>query len=232
MTFAQIYAEVLNRLEASSDTTYITTIMVKLWVNMAYHWVLSFKKWPHLEELGTDAIDATGKYAYPTRMKTKSAYLITVDDKRYRKIRYEDYLAYLEDESTGTDKVWAEFDNYIYINGNACDVDDVVNIYGQVEVADMTDDATTTVFNGVEPSVEEAIIRRATATGIAKYGNDKSEAISEENSAKDLANNVFDRIRENAPREMLKKTKRFRRLNVLKGSIDNRDPNNTIGNFR
>lgn len=231
MTFAQLYAEVENRLSTSADTTYITPTMVKLWVNMAYHWVLSFKKWPHLEDTGTDLIDATGKYPYPTRMKTKSAYLITVAAKRYRKIRYEDYLAYLEDDSTGDDKVWAEFDGYIYINGNSCSVGDAVIIFGQIEVVDLSSDSDTTLFASVEPVIEEAIIRRATATGLAKYGNDKNEAIIEEKAAADLVGIVFDRIRDNAPREMLKKTKRFRRLDVLKGTIDSRDPKSTIGNF-
>ena len=116
MQFSIMQTEVRDRITVLSTSTYITTTMIKRWLNMAKDWACSYQRWPMILAKGTDLIDSTGNYPYPTLMRTKSAYLIRVNSKRYQKIRYEDYLAYLEDDSAGDHKVWAEFNRTIYIN--------------------------------------------------------------------------------------------------------------------
>lgn len=222
--------EVRNRLTVLSDSTFITTTNIKLWLNMAKDWALSYKKWPFLESSGSDLIDSTGAYPYPTLMKAKSAFLVTVDGKRYEKIRYEDYLRYLENYSDGTDRIWAEFDRTIYINGNACDVGDAVVIYGQIGVVDLSDDDDTTPFADAEPSGDEAIIRRAVAVGMKKIGNMDNQALLEEAEAKAILETIWARILEVKPREVLKSTQRFNRINIINGTLRRNDPNN-VGRF-
>ena len=230
MQFSIMQTEVRDRLTILSTSTLITTTMIKRWLNMSKDYALSYKKWPFLEYKGTDLIDATGTYPYPTLMKTKSAFLITVAGERYEKIRYEDYLKYLEDYSTGDAKVWAEFERSIYINGNACSVGDAVAIYGQKGVVDLSGDAETTPFDAAEPSGDEAIIRRAVAIGMKKIGNLDREALIEENEAKAILEAIWQRIQEAKPREVLKSTQRFQRINILKGTREKTDPND-VGLF-
>ena len=230
MQFSIQQTEVRDRLTILSTSTLITTTMIKRWLNMAKDWALSYKKWPFLEYKGTDLIDATGTYPYPTLMKTKSAFLVTVAGERFEKIRYEDYLKYLEDVPTGDDKVWAEFDRDIYINGNACSVGNAVCIYGQKGEVDLSGDTETTPFDAAEPSGDEAIIRRAVAIGMKKIGGLDSEALIEENEAKVILDTIWQRILEAKPREVLKTTQRFRRINILKGTTEKTDPSD-VGKF-
>ena len=231
MQFSIMQQEVLDRLTVLSTSTYLTTTMVKRWLNLAMHWALSWKKWPFLEMKGTDLIDATATYPYPTGMRTKSAFLVRVDSKRYDKIRYEDYLTYFEDYPSNTDKVWTEYDRNIYINANACTVGNAVEIYGQESISDMSVDADTTPFTVAEPLGDEAIIDKAVSLACKKIPGLLNQAQLEEQSAAQKLEIVWDRIREVMPRSVLKTTPLFRKIDVLKGYTSSSDPNN-IGNFR
>ena len=228
--FSVMQTEVLDRLTVLSTSTYITTAMVKRWLNMGMHWALTWKKWPFLEMKGADLIDATATYPYPTGMRSKSAFLVRVDNKRYEKIRYEDYLTYLEDYSTGTDKVWAEYDRSIYINANACVVGNTVEIYGQESVNDMSADADTTPFTAAEPLGDEAVIDKAVSMACKKIPGLLKQAQLEEQSAMQKLEIVWARIQEAKPREVLKSTPLLRKIDVLKGHTSSADPNN-IGQF-
>lgn len=230
MLFSAMQTEVLDALSLVSTDVSITTTMIKRWLNMAKDWALAYKRWPFLETKGSDLIDATGKYPYPTLMKTKSAYLVRVNSERYVKIRYEDYLAYLEDDSTGDDKVWAEFDRDIYINGNACVVGEAVEIYGVEGVADMSVDGNTTPFADAEPSGDEAIIKCAIAKGLKKVGGSTADANTLMLEARDILERIWDRLTEAMPREQLKGTPLFKKIDMLNGTTSDTDPNN-IGNF-
>ncbi len=298
MLFSAMITEVRDGLNVLSASTFITTAMIQRWICMAMDWALSYKKWPFLEYKGTDLIDATGTYPYPTSMKTKSAFLVTVAGERFEKIRYEDYLKYLEDDSSGDDKVWAEFDRDIYINGNACSTGDAICIYGQAIPASLTTgktgvattttalrliDATksqfvagdvdktvwnkidntfaivtgynsttsltidtdimasgedyelyaesgTTPFATAEPSGDEAIVLRAISRGYKKIEGFETEARLAEASAKELLDNIWDRIQEAKPREVLKTTRMFKKINILKGTTGESAESN-IGKF-
>ena len=222
--------EVNDNLSLVSTDVIITSTMVKRWLNMAKDFALAYKKWPFLEYKGTDLIDSTAKYPYPTLMKTKSAYLVRVNSKIYTKIRYEDYLHYLEDEPTGEDRVWAEFDRDIYINANACSVGNAVEIYGTQGVADLSADGESTPFADAEPSGDEAIIKIAIAKGLKKIGGSTTEANNLMMEAKDILERIWDRMTEAMPREQLKTTPLFKKIDILGGTTEQTDPNK-IGNF-
>ena len=230
MTFENMQIELKDRLTVVSGDTFITDTMIKRWLNIGLHWALNYKRWPLLQKKFTDAIDATGTYPYQSNMKTKSCYLITVAGERYVKIRYEDYLKYLEDDSTGDDRVWSEFDRDIFINGNACTVGDAVIMFAYEDVTDLSAIGDTSPFASAEPAGDEAIIKYAEAIGIKKFGGSLTEARSAEMSAEAILASVWARISEAMPREVLKATPLFRRINILDGTTEDTDPNN-IGNF-
>lgn len=235
MQNSTIKTDVCSRLGISyadiATNSQFSATEIQLWVNQAMHWALNYKKWPFLESSGTDLIDATGTYPYPTKMKHGSAFLVTVAGKRYVKIEYEHYLKYLEEYSTGTDKVWSEYDRNIYINGNACTVGNAVIIYGQIAVADLAlaTDADLTPFADSEFAGDEAIVLRATAIGL-KIKKQYSEARLMEAQAEGILNNIWSRIMEAAPRKQSKGTKLFKRINILKGTIGESTSDN-VGRF-
>lgn len=218
MTFANMKIDLRDRLTILSTSTLITTTMLARWLNQAKDICLVSYRWPFLQKKSTDLIDATGTYSYPSGIRTKSIYLITVDGERYVKIAYEDYLKYLEEYSTGKDRVWAEFDRDVYINGNACSVGETINMYGYEKVADLSSDSDTTPFDAAEPSGDEAIIRRAVAVGMRKIGGLDNEALIEEREAKEILETIWARIQEAKPREVRKGRQLFRRIDILKGT--------------
>jgi hypothetical protein len=195
-----------------------TLVELKRWLNLGKDWALNYKRWPFLEHQDTDVIDATGTYPYQAEMKTKSIYLITVAGERFKKIRYEDYLKYLEDYSSGNDKVWAEHDRDTFINGNACSVGDAVIMFGYEAAADMVGDTTVTPFDAAEPAGDEAVVLRALAIGL-RIKKKEIEARGAEKEAENILDKIWARIAEAKPREVLKSTPLLKRINVLKGTI-------------
>jgi hypothetical protein len=303
MTFTLLQEELCGRLGVAfadiDNNGLFDSTKIKRWLNMAKDRALSYRKWPFLEYAGSDLIDATGKYPYPTLMKTKSAFLVTVAGERYEKVRYEDYLKYFEDYSDGDDKVWAEFDRDIYINGNACSVGEAVIIYGQKGIADLdtgksgvasattashlvdatksqfvagdvgktvwnkidntyatvtaynsTSDLTLdtdimvsgedyvlysgsneTPFAAAEPSGDEAIIKFAQSIALnSETFKNPTKARQEEAGAMEILNAIWDRISEAKPREVLKNTPRFKKINIIRGTREKTDPND-VGRF-
>lgn len=204
---------------------------IKRWLNMAKDKALSYRKWPFLEATGTDLIESGGSYPYPTLAKTKSVWLITVDGERFVKISYEDYLKYLEEFSSGDNKVWSEYDRTIHINGNAVIVGNAVIMYGQIGVVDMSTGTDKTPFDEAEPSGDEAVIKfaRAIALGSEKLKN-PVKATKENSEAKDILDDIWNRLMENKPREVRKSRPRLKRINILTGTT--RDSNrDNIGRF-
>lgn len=233
MEFSVMQTEVCDELGISytdiATNKLFSLTKIKRWLNMGKNWALAYKKWPFLEKLGTDAIDATGNYPYPTLIKTKNVFLITVDGKRYVKIAYEDYLKYFEDDEDGDDRVWAEFDRTIYINGNACDVGDTVNMYGTEGVADLSANDDETPFADGEPTGDEAIVLYAVAKGLRVKGK-RADAREAKTEAKELLDLIWARIMEAKPREVRKSTPLLKRINVLKGTVGETGQSN-VGRF-
>ena len=230
MTYSTMKQEIRDRLTILSTSTYITETMLGRWINIALFWACSFKKWPFMEKRESDLIDSTGTYPYPTGMKTGSIYLITVNGKRYQKIAYEDYLKYLEEHSSGDDKVWAEFDRNVYINGNACSVGDTVYFYGQEAATEMSLDADTSPFEDAEDAGDEAIIRKAVSIGLKKLGGHDPEAKLEEEEAKGILEMIWDRIVETKPRTVRKARPLLKKINMLKGTVGE-SGQDTVGKF-
>lgn len=230
MQFSLIQQDVRDRLTILSTSTLITTANIKTWLNQSKDWALIYKKWAFLQKKETDLVDATEEYPYPSGMRTTSIYLIRVNSERYIKINHEDYLKYLEDHSTGDDRVWAEFDRTIYINGNACTVGETIEMYGQEKTSDLSDDDDTTPFADGEPSGDEAIIKRAVSIGLKKIGGADQRALIEEKEAKDILDTIWTRIKENSPRTVRKGRPLFKKINILKGTI-NDTGQDTVGKF-
>jgi len=232
MEFSDQQTELRDRLTILYTSTFITTTMIKRWLNMAKDWACSYKPWPFLAtKNATDLIDATGEYPYPTGFRTYSIFLIRVDGKRYIKINYEDYLKYLEEYPTGTDKVWAQYDRDIFINGNACSVGDTIGMYGKGPVADLSADDDETPFADGEPDGDEAIILKAESIVVgSKLVGRQNDSLKKLAEASAILDKIWDRIEEQKPKEVRKARPMFKKINVLKGSTSEITRNN-IGRF-
>jgi len=122
-----------SRLSISITNTFWTSEQLTNWLDIALIWACAFKKWPFTEEKDETLTTVADQenYNYPTKFKSDSIRILMIDGKRYEKIRYDDYLIYREDESSGTDKVFTDHKRVIYINPNAFEASKTITIYGQ-----------------------------------------------------------------------------------------------------
>lgn len=75
----------------------------------------------------------TSGYAdYPTDIQSGSLYLLKIDGKEYRKLLFQDYLKFLEENLTSTEKVWSEQKRFVFINPNSYSAGEVLDMYGKL----------------------------------------------------------------------------------------------------
>ena len=193
------------------------------WLNIAKNEAVARHPWPFTEgreEIASVAGQET--YNYPTNMKSDSLRYLTVNDKRYEKLTFEDYLTYKEDYPSGTDRVYSDRNRTIYINVLATDFTNSIVCYGQVEVTGAIDSTTSsTVFTTAEPEGDEAIVKLAYAKAL---GSDKikdpSRAIKERAEAFQILDDIWGRIKEKAHTYRTKNRSLFKRVDVLEGRYE------------
>jgi len=193
------------------------------WLSTAYREAVARHPWPFTE--GREEISSVSgqeKYDYPTNIKTGSLRYLTVNDKRYKKLLFEDYLIHLEDYTSCEEKLFSERNRIIYVNYNATDFGNSIVCYGQVEVTGSVTSATTsTVFTEAEPEADEAILKLAHSKALAsdKMKN-PTRARIEKAEAFQILDEVWQRIVEKRHTYRTKERPLFKRVDVLSGRYE------------
>jgi hypothetical protein len=90
-----------------------------------------YKPWPFTQGVETATTISTDYYDHPNELMNGSIYLLRVGGYEYKKLLMEDYLKFIEDSSTASDRIWSENDTFIFINKNAYTVGDTFDLYGK-----------------------------------------------------------------------------------------------------
>jgi len=191
------------------------------WLQSSYEEAAARHSWPFFE--GRLEITSSGeKYDYPTNVKSDSLRYLTVNDKRYEKLLFEDYLKYKEDYPSGSEKIFSDRNRVIYINYLAEDFGGSIALYAQVHVSGSVASTTSsTVFTAAEPEADEAIVQLAfsKALGSEKMKN-PNQASKERSEAFEVLDGIWERIKEKAHTYQTKDTPMFKRMNVLGGGLE------------
>lgn len=115
-----------------------------------------YKPWPMTKATKTATTIAADYYDHPEDVMLGSIYLLKVGGKEFDKIDIEDYLAYLENDPTGTDRVWAEYETFIFINRNAYTVGDTYDLYGKKLAPTLSGDNDLLPFSPVTDNSEHS----------------------------------------------------------------------------
>ena len=193
------------------------------WLTLSYQEACARHPWPFTE--GREEIASVAsqeKYNYPTNMKSDSLRYLTVNDKRYEKLLFEDYLIYREDYSTGTDKCFSDRNRIIYINYLATDFGNSIVCYGQVEVTGTISSATTTsVFSMAEPEADEAVAKLAYSKALASEKmKNPSGGLKEKAEAFEILDGIWQRIQEKQHTYKTKNRTLFSRIDVIRGKYE------------
>ena len=179
--------------------------------------------WPMTE--GREEIasaSSTEKYDYPTNVKSDSIRYLTINDKRYEKLLFEDYLKYKEDYDSGSKKYFSDRNRVIYVNYLADDFGNSIVVYAQVEVAGTISSATTSsVFTAAEPEADEAIVKLAYSKALASEKmKNPTKSRKERTEAFETLDGIWKKIAEKQHTYQTKNTSMFKRINILKGGFE------------
>ena len=160
------------------------------------------------------------KYDVPTHFKTGRLRYATVNDKRYTKMIFEEYMRHLEDYADSTSKIFSERNRIMYFNYNATDFGNSIVVYGQVEVTGSVSSATTsTVFTAGEPEADEAIIKLGYSYALSSDKNkEPARSRLERAEAFEILDGIWKRMQEKRHTYQTREEGGgFDRLNILRG---------------
>lgn len=160
----QIINQVLVRNNRTTTDAFITDTSLNTWFRDAVIWSTAYKKWPFTEARDESATwSGAEQVPYSTfapEFKADSIRIMTIGGARMKKLNFEDYLIFKEEEPTATDRVFSDNGRTLYIN-TAADVSGTLRVFGQEQVAiDMTDEAQTTPFSTYDAEGNEAIYEK------------------------------------------------------------------------
>lgn len=206
----------------SSNDLFSETELTR-WLTLAKDEACSRHPWPFTEgKRNISSVSGQEQYDYPTDMKSDSVRYLTVNDERYDKILFEDYLRYKEDYASGTAKLFSDYSRTLYVN---CLVDGFggsITAYGIVEITGSVSSATSsTVFSIAEPEGDEAIVKLAHAKALASdKKKDPQRARIERTEALAILDEIWQKIREKQHTYQTKDKKLFSDFNVLEGELE------------
>lgn len=223
-TLGDIKNDVLVKLGGDTTIAFYTDTILNTWINGAYTFAASYKKWPFTERRDNTQTwsSSTEEYSYPSDFKADSIRILQVGGKRLQKLNFEDYQIFREEESDSADKVFSDFGRTYFINPNI-DTSGTVTVWGQYQIAalDGTDPSATTVFSGREEEGNEAIIEE-----VLSYAKLKEKKFQEANAhhqrAVFILEGIWDRVQAEQFGYHTHKARggMFKRIDVLEGAVE------------
>lgn len=132
-----------------------------------------FKPWPFTQKTKTATLSADiygDYYDFPQDLMMGSIRLLKVAGKEYHDLSIEAYMEYLQENPTGTARIWAPNETYIFINKNSYASGATLDLYGKnlPPVLSVSTDLLpfSPVTDGQEHSGNEAIIQLAYAEAL------------------------------------------------------------------
>lgn len=164
---SDIINEVLVRNNRTTTDSFITDQMLEDWLREANSYCTTRHKWP-LSEVRDKTTTWSGTEEVPysnftVNFKADSIRILQVGSKRVKKVNFEDYQNFREDESSSTERIFSDWGRNLFINPNA-DVSGTVAAFGQyAPTIDPTDASATTIFSTFDQEGNEAIVEKMTS---------------------------------------------------------------------
>ena len=176
------------------------------WINLGILRAWDYKPWDFTEWAKTGAIGASeytnGYIDYPTDFVSGTVWLIKIATKKFRKIRFADFLQYQEDFPSGADKVCAEHRRFIFFNKNACAQGNAVDFYGKKKATQVVNATDLFPFSpdtdNNEYSGNQAIVLLAYSEALASdKKKDLNRSVIEEKRAYQILDILWKEFSEN-----------------------------------
>ena len=187
--FNDIKTDVLSKLGVSTTAAYYTDTILNDWIKQGTRWATSFKKWPFTEGRASTTYTGLEELSFEG-YKADSFRIMTIGGKRLKKLNFEDYLIFREEEPDGTDRVFSDFGRLVIVNPNV-DASGSLVAYGQYQPVDIdtTDLTSETVFTGGDEEGNEAIVEK-----VLSYAKTRETLENEANFHDTKAKEILDAL--------------------------------------
>jgi hypothetical protein len=231
LTYSDMQAELLSRLQAANNSTLWTTARLETLIQDAYRWATGLFNWPQTQSAKVSStVKDQEAYDYPGDFRSNSVVRVVIDSKRYDRKAFEDYLDFkLENPDQTQKRIFADFNRQIFIlpvptaNGNGN-----LSVWGHNEVAQLSGGTDTTIFSTSDEPCNEAIVKKALSVAIKKIN--PNLAITESNEAQQILANAFSVIKSNQQRDQRLDHPRFQVPNFFGPGHSSRPGNFSIVN--
>ena len=154
--------EVLVRNNRTTTDSFITDAMLQDWTRMAHTWGASAFKWPFTEGRVSTTFASTEEWSFEG-YKADSFRMVQVGGKRLKKLNFEDYQIFREEEPSSSERVFSDFGRTMFINPSI-DLSGTLTAWGQYQpVIDPTDLAAETMFTSWNAEANEALVEKMTS---------------------------------------------------------------------
>jgi hypothetical protein len=201
-TYTELQTELLARLMAASNSTLYTTTRIQTLIKDAHTWATSRYMWPQLEKAKTTHTQADHYYYdYPGDFRTDAIIRIIIDDERYDRKAYEDFLDYKDNNPTDlSTHIFADYGRQIFIFPTpATTGSSNFDVWGCIQATQLSAGTDETIFSNHDESGNEAIVKKALSVAIGKQN--KQLAVQEETEAKEILAVIWDKISKRQQRD-------------------------------
>ena len=140
------------------------------WLWQAILRVWDHKPWDFTEGAKSVATENTEYYDYPNDFMLGSIFQLMIGGKTYRKMQFRDYLLFKETNPTANDKVYAEYNGFVFVNQNSYTIGDTMDLFGKLKATKLTGGSELLPFGQAtddnEHSGNEAIVTLAYALAL------------------------------------------------------------------
>jgi len=224
MTLADFVSQIQKDLSISTVSEFIDSPYIKVCVNKANLWACGYKPWPFMEKAEKTATTSDEYYDYPDNFLSDSISMLRVEQndgkmKRYKRLNYEDYMAYREDSPSGAEKLFSDHDRYYFINPNPISgaAGRVIEIWGQEKATALTD-ALSTPFAEGDAKGEEAVKQYAENIILKNKLKEADRARMKFEEARLILDEIWSGIAVRQSAYHRKDKALFERIDILKGS--------------
>ena len=217
-----IKTEILVRSGKDTTSAWTSEAFLNDWINQAHRWAAGYKPWPFTEGRTSTTYAGIEELNFEG-YKADSFRFMQVGGKRLQKLNFEDYQIFREEQSSAEDRVFSDFGRLVYINPNA-DVSGTLTAWGQYIPVDIPDgdgataDDMETVFTPGGDEGNQAIIEEVIGY-IASRENKNQEAINRHLLAKNLLEELWKRVQDEAFAYQTKDRGQWARMDVLNGGM-------------
>lgn len=202
-TFLEMQTQIQSDLNVDSGSSLFPLTTIKNVINRAYIKTGALYRWPALEDSRkASTVQNQDYYDAPQTWRPNSIWRLEVDGKLYGEDPdgsprdFADFLLWLDENPTSTDKKWAvQWLRYFIHPTPTSNGSNNITIWGQENVVALSNDGDTTIFSYSMPEGNEAIILEAEAILKGKGEDERSGQFRSAEALKILTI-AFKKIRE------------------------------------